>query len=89
MKRVNDGQRQRDYLNSVGNRKKNNKKIKLDNYDDEEVDTGTNNHTKGIGHPLGQSTTSQSRLALPPGEVSRANNPLGQTPTLQGVWPRI
>ena len=46
----------------------------------------TNHHT-GIGHPLGhQSTTSQSRLALPPGEdLSRANNPLGVHSTLKSL----
>ena len=51
----------------------------------EEVEVETNHHT-GIGHPLGQSTTSQSRLALSPGEdSSRANHPLDMHSTLKSL----
>ena len=45
------------------------------------------NQEKGIGHPLGHSTTSQGGVALPPGEniidSSRASHPLDPPSTLQ------
>ena len=45
------------------------------------------NQEKGIGHPLGHSTTSQGGVALPPGETiidsSRASHPLDPPSTLQ------
>ena len=53
--------------------------------DTEEVDNENCYPHTGIGHPLSQSTTLQSELALTPRETSRANNPLGQHSTLQGM----